>query len=286
MVAGAPLISLFAAIGYRAAMTRIKVHQIFCLPVALLALGSQSAAQIQPRHLNITVGQEPPAIYESIASPFTFEFTTTDLKSYCCAASARNINVAFVYLGYAHPITDPQQIGFTRRADADPIIGTTFGILPESRACFARDRGGLMIAEVEAREAVELPGDVSTFDHLRIRCDETTLYGGYNTAAAQLNFLEITNTSNSEIAVRVFATNEAADGTEVLDERFRVGISRRVDLDIHSSVPPGSFGPVRILHDGPPGAITAALSQYAIISTDPLEFRSVGRIPFKRRGSE
>ena len=97
---------------------------------------------------------------------------------------------------------------------------------------------------------------------VRVRCLDTTLYGGYNTNVNDFNFLELSNISNSTITGTTTATN--FDGSVVINAQpFSVAAGRRVDVDIHTLAGADKFGILKVTHDGPSGAIQGNVSQYA-----------------------
>lgn len=116
-------------------------------------------------------------------------------------------------------------------------------------------------------EGAKLGGEI-----VRVRCVDTTLYGGYNTNVNDFNFLEISNVSTDAVTGSITATN--FDGTVVISaQAFTVQPGRRVDVDIHSAAGADKFGVVTVTHNGPPGALQANVSQYAGAVTD-FELRS------------
>ena len=98
--------------------------------------------------------------------------------------------------------------------------------------------------------------------NIEVQCNETTLFGGYNTNANPYNFLEISNLTNSSISGRIYATN--FDGTVVINgSSFTVPAGRRSDVSIHDAAGPNVFGILKIVHDGPLGALQANTSFYS-----------------------
>lgn len=101
-----------------------------------------------------------------------------------------------------------------------------------------------------------------------IICEETTLYGSFNTitAANPINFLELTNVDaldNDPITVRVSLTSF----TGVQIHSFEVSLSPRERRDIAIHDMPGaadSFGSLFITHDGKPDTLRATISKYLI----------------------
>lgn len=124
------------------------------------------------------------------------------------------------------------------------------------------------------------------------KCSETTLYGGFNTSVTDFNFLEISNTLDSVttdgsriISGSITARNTVPEpDTIVINQApFTVNPESRVDIDVHTSAGLGAFGPVKISHNGAPGAIKAVLNQYNITSSNPLRFAPVAQELFRSR---
>ena len=123
---------------------------------------------------------------------------------------------------------------------------------------------------------------------VKLRCDETTLYGGFNTSVTDYNFLEISNTLSpytsapltQEINGTVTAINTVPDPDVVVIDRatfpLPIAAGSRLDINIHSAAGNGAFGTVRLCHDGPLGSINAVVSQYNIVS-GPLDFAPVAQ---------
>jgi hypothetical protein len=93
------------------------------------------------------------------------------------------------------------------------------------------------------------------------KCNETSLFGGYNTNANPYNFLEISNITNKTITGKIYATN--FDGTVVINgTAFSVESENRIDINIHDAAGPNVYGLIKIVHDGPLGALLANTSYY------------------------
>ena len=94
-------------------------------------------------------------------------------------------------------------------------------------------------------------------------CAETSLYGGFNTNVNEYNFLELANTTNAAIHIKIRAL--ASDGTVLIDNQAAtIGANVRRDFDLHSLVGSSKYGTVVIMHDGPLGALKGSVSQYKI----------------------
>jgi hypothetical protein len=135
----------------------------------------------------------------------------------------------------------------------------------------------------------------SSITNVQVYCDETTLYGGFNTSITDFNFLEITNTLQNvspDVADRTLnltltAVNTVPDPdvTVINQESFTVAAGTRRDINIHERAGSGAFGTLRLAHNGSPGAIKAVLSQYNIVSVTPaLDFAPVAQDVLRVRG--
>ena len=136
--------------------------------------------------------------------------------------------------------------------------------------------------------SVTIPITTDAVNPAQLLCRETTLYGGFNTSITDFNFLELTNTlatTDSEISCRVTATNVVPSPDAVVINQLEVKVKpgSRTDVNIHQAAGTGAFGPISVACDGAPGAIQAALTQYKITSTSPLDFTPVAREVFLTR---
>ncbi len=142
----------------------------------------------------------------------------------------------------------------TDRTLTTPIMpGAAFSHLG-NRLCFISNRTGV------ARFTIV---DISVGSQaVTTVCEETTLYGDFNTNANPYNFLEITNTTNSTITGKIYATSSS--GTAVIDgSAFSIPANRRVDTSIHDAAGVNVYGSIKIVHDGPLGALRANVSYYS-----------------------
>lgn len=237
----------------------------------LLTASTDSRAQSLP-DANVVVGRELQV--QSATSRYDIHFGASAFRSFCCTGTADNASVEFIGAGIVQP---PQSISATFRGGVDPFVTFQNNPVAAGRICFTTPSNGILGVAATAG------GDADTLTNLRVQCDETTLYGGYNVAAADLNFLEIHNTSNADIEVTIRTGDSRTGETNSLFTQITVGASQRADLDIHSNVDTGSFGPMSVTHNGPLGSITANVSQYKVTSTGPLAFELIGKVPFATR---
>jgi hypothetical protein len=106
-----------------------------------------------------------------------------------------------------------------------------------------------------------LTNDLFATNSIKLRCMETTLYGGFNTNANPFNFLELSNVTGVTITGTVRAYNYS--GTLVLTTDFSIPANRRFDVNLHDSTGPSVYGTVVVTHDGPLGAVQGNVSQYS-----------------------
>lgn len=121
------------------------------------------------------------------------------------------------------------------------------------------------------------------------KCEETTLYGSFNTSVTDFNFVEITNSlpstsSTTGLVSGKILVKDSITNNIIADRAFTVSSGRRLDVDIHSISGPGKFGTITIYHDGPPGALSATTSQYKIRTLNPLDFEPVSQTEFTTHG--
>ena len=115
--------------------------------------------------------------------------------------------------------------------------------------------------------------------NVEAQCNETSLFGGYNTNANPFNFLELSNLTNVTITGKIYATN--FDGTVVVNgTAFSVAAGRRTDVDLHTAAGANKYGLLKIIHDGPLGGIQANVSFY---SGTPADLTLRATIPAKPR---
>lgn len=112
------------------------------------------------------------------------------------------------------------------------------------------------------RYRLEVATAVDSGEDVRVVCNHTTLFGGFNTFAADYNFLEIRNVSNAPISGYITVKDFA--GTDKIHRlKFTIPAGRRQDFDLHSSVGK-SYGSIRVTHDGPFKALRGRVSYYTI----------------------
>jgi hypothetical protein len=261
------------------------------LGIAVLLQLSFPRSEVLAQEIFLTPGQPPTSangVYQNVSLPLTARMNVSAGRSYCCLGIADNDNVRITQIvpDFTVPEGANATVSSANRGDYEPVVAGQNGPSVSSRVCFEPPVPNPLVPAVRLTiNSMTEP----TFNNFRITCDETTLYGSYNTAAGEFNFLEITNRANGVVNVTVRGYSEPTGGDKVIEVSLPIepvgggGITgaKRVDLDIHSRVTPGAFGALVITHDGPPGSIAAALSQYKITSVSPFDFTLVGRVPFE-----
>ena len=164
---------------------------------------------------------------------------------------------------------------YTECGDVAPAVTVPTGNEQQGKAriCFIAGASGNFFAAVNAAEA----GETANF-----YCAETTLYGGFNTNVADFNFLELRNTTESNITVSITAINYT--GTVVIDgSTTTIPANNRFDVNIHAAAGAGVYGLIIVTHNGPKGAIQGEIAEYVLTSVTPLDFSKVGSTPLKPR---
>ena len=152
------------------------------------------------------------------------------------------------------PTNNPADIttnAIAQRGDVAPILRTS-NALRSVRLSFSPATSGVY--------SLRITNDLFVVNAIKVRCSETTLYGGFNTNANPFNFLELTNLTSASISGRIIAYN--FDGSEALNTGFTLQSNRRFDTDIHSAAGANKYGAIVVTHDGPLGAIEGNVSQY------------------------
>lgn len=194
-------------------------------------------------------------------------------SSYCCELYASDTMIAARFSSSTIQIFPGPTAVTARFAGFDEPKST----LNEQRLCFAVPDGSV----TSARFAVTYtPQSVPALTE--VSCEETTLYGGFNTSVTDFNFLEVTNTLDRQaisgnITARVVAVNTLPEpDVSVLDTTGTVNAATRKDFDIHTPAGSGKFGTVKVSHNGALGALKAVVSQYNVTATSPtLDFEPV-----------
>lgn len=193
-------------------------------------------------------------------------------QSYCCTLYPDN---ASALAGFSATLKNSSNANVTGllRGDVTPLVAVNSGTdssMADNRVCFLPTATDTYTMTVNSASG----GGVS----LTVRCDKTSLSGGFNTNGTPFNFLECQNLSESTRQVRLFATdfsgNVLINGNNASNQ-FTIGAGLRRDFDIHSAVGANVFGEIRVVTDGPVGSLDCRLSRYE----STLEFK--GSTPLK-----
>lgn len=206
----------------------------------------------------------------TVAAADTFLVDLTANHSYSCDAvpvdQASDFDWSTSVQGTA--AQNPETITARTAGTITPQITGETGGSADNRITFiptTTDRFRLTVAS--AKSGGEL---------IRVRCWDTTLYGGFNTNVNDFNFLELTNVSNAQITGRIYAIT--SDGTTAINgASFTVEANRRLDIDVHTPAGADKYGLVIVAHNGPNDALKGVVSQYlgpisnfALTATVPL----------------
>ena len=214
--------------------------------------------------------------------------------SYCCSVHTADSTTDVPRFGSgpynASPTAPPSFTNGTPRGFVEPFLPMTNFVSPSdlnrARVCF-EGNGPVQSANLSFKFG---SSGMDPATNVRVRCDETTLFGGFNTSASGFNFLEVTNTLRDQLAnvdstirFRIRVTS-AITGFVLLDLPFDVAAEQRRDVDIGGAVGANQFGAIVLTHDGPPGSIRAVLSQYRNAATDgSLQLVQTAREEYKTR---
>lgn len=198
--------------------------------------------------------------------------TVFDKNSYYCRGIGASINKTFNFR-----VESPEQKTISLKYRS--LLPDSYGSLADKNAFSVIPASGLNSLEVTILQNGYSAGDtVGT-----IECQETTLFGSFNTIAAAnpVNFLEITNLDSQgrqPTTVLVYINNYT--GTEISSFQINsLAPSERRDIGIHDIAGAAdTFGTIILTHDGIPGSIRANLSKYIfegaqlrITATEPLK---------------
>lgn len=103
---------------------------------------------------------------------------------------------------------------------------------------------------------------------VRLRCEDTTLFGGFNTSAHDVNVLELQNSSSSTIRAAISLIN--TNGRRIGGVRLRdIRGGGRLDLPLED-LARDTTGTVRISHNGPAGQVIGRVVLYDQSGEDSL----------------
>lgn len=258
----------------------IRWHYDVVAVVVLVALVSTGNLFAQTKPILVNGDTK---IFSNVTPPFIFK-AGQRIGSMCCQAVGDNVDVDITsVVASGNGLSGVEQPFEYTGGYYPPIQTVTTSFAAEkSRVCMVNAGNR---ASFTSNISSSTPG--SSIDNLEVRCDDTTLVGGWNTVVTQLNYLEVVNTTGFPVSVRLYGYSEAASGEKVLDVQFNITSNtagpRRRDIDIHSLVGKGTFGTLVLAHNGPLGSVKADIAQYRITSTNPFDFELVARNPLTLR---
>ncbi|HQH28520.1 MAG TPA: hypothetical protein PLP17_14075 [Oligoflexia bacterium] len=240
------------------------------LLAALMLVAGAAPGQSSAEQQHLLVLNELPAqqggIYAQLESGDAFSFIAAGGSSYCCTIFADKDPAArFGNVQAENNVS----LNVCERGLAEPMLAASRG-----RICMSLHDEQVSLAKVVLTVLFGEDGRANA-SNIRLSCEETTLFGGFNTQAVSDNFLEITNTlhRDKEIEGVVSVTDEIGHRRAV--KGLSVAAGRRMDVNIHDLVGASGHGPVKLRHNGPPGSVRAVLTHYAVVSANPLELRPV-----------
>ena len=200
-------------------------------------------------------------------------------RSYCCA---------MLTTPFAGPPTFSSVENFSGEASAsligrgpegEAVCSTTGEECLNRRRCWHEDPD-LPAPSVRRLVMTQLPSANQVIDVL---CEETTLVGGFNTVVTDFNFLELSATSRGgeeTSTIRGYIILKTTIGGQSIKLPFTLdfnGKSRiRVDISLHDAINNArDFGQVIVIHNAAPGVLKARVSQYRIVTLNPLDFEPV-----------
>ncbi len=257
-----------------------------CLSLVSVVILLASVTSASAEDFRVIVDKEPSQVSGVLsnvtASDDAIVFWAMSDRCYCCSILAQDTSL----LPRLSTVTGPsaETLRTKDRGATEPTLETDEKVgNPSQRVCFTAEESGLH------RSVITFQSGATSAPLVEVRCDETTLYGGFNTSIADYNFLEVSNlqTQQSGVVGGSDGTNisitlqDIVNNSTPVDNVPSVVLSdRRFDFDIHSLVGPGVYGTVRLCHDSAPGNIKARVSQYQVKSTG---VELVGSSELKRR---
>jgi hypothetical protein len=259
-------------------ITGLSVFAALCSSGLFCAVAT---AQSEPR---IIVGQAPKT-FAGAASPFSFRIESAQPSSACCTVTDADLDPEITTVNTLD-VAHPSSPSFSYRGALSPIIPShsdMVNLSEKSRVCFMSVNA--VSYDFPVQSSTRTPG--SSFNELQVACEDTTMFGGFNTVVTELNYLEMINTTGQPISAHIYGFRETTGGEKVIDADVSIpggaGTPRRVDFDIHSVVGPGAFGTLVITSDAPKGSLNVNVAQYRITSRNPFNFELVARNPVTYR---
>ncbi len=231
---------------------------------------------------NFKIPTNSSVTFASLAQSDQVEFSVERDRSYCVEGSAPT---GILFYSNAALNSSGGGIVFetTERGSAYPGLNGSnpAGTVSKSRIC------GIITApsSLSANGIVFRATVGAAITNATARGVETTLFGGFNTSITDFNFLELTNVTQANgsldtgVVTGTIIAVDAITDEEKLRQNFTINPGDRIDVNIHDAVGAGAFGPIRVIHNGVPGALKGVVSQYRIVTTSPLDFEPVSQLP-------
>jgi len=223
----------------------------------------------------------PPLQIDDVANNQRIEVVASNNRSYCCSVLRTGGDSSIIeFTGTDNFASD---ISIKAKGSNLPNIGNA-----NTRWCWIDVQQNGTEAYTAVRALIF--GNIVTTTSAQVWCQETSLYGNYNTSVSDFNFLEITarnalstNTINLKVRLKSSVSGEIRNADLAINLGGSSGDTVRRDISIHDLLGNvADFGDIRITHDGSPGQVSAKLSQYDITSTSPLNFTLVGQEKFQK----
>ena len=252
----------------------LAMNRIFFLTLLVAFCAPSIALSQSPRFMTIDAG---PRQFTGVANGARLTLRVSGNRSFCCSV-ARTDGISSI----------AEITGFGNFGAMVPVArGIEIpGLQSEaSRYCWIDNEPGLY----SAGRQLTL-GNISGTADIDAACEETTLFGNYNTSVSEFNFLELTVRTGAGVTTvaGTIRLQSATTGATVL-RQFSIstgGVSTdtvRQDIAIHDAIGGiADFGDIRIFHNGAPGQVSARVSQYDVTSTSPLNFTLVGQDVLRR----
>ncbi|MCB0344528.1 MAG: hypothetical protein KDD66_05410 [Bdellovibrionales bacterium] len=186
-----------------------------------------------------------------------FLLDTIGGRSYSCEGTPSNAASEFAF-GTSIVGTlagDPDTLSGRPTGQMSPIVTGGIGTAGRTRVSFTptqADRYRISVADAKGGG-----------EEVRVWCTETTIFGGFNTSAADFNFLELRNVSTAPISGFITAVDYAGN-QKIVNKPFTIPPLRRVDFDLHSEVGSGTYGILKVTHDGPHRTLRGRVSYYEL----------------------
>lgn len=223
---------------------------------------------------------ETPFTVGSVSTSDAFNFTVVPDRSYCLEMKTITGTPIAAIQSLTFYDADMTFTGRDRGDSTPPIYSPSIpSFTGLARKCFFVAGNPSNISNNRVRATITFSTG-TTAGQTELRLHDTTLIGSFNTSVTDFNFLELTNTltptnrDNGVISGTIKTKNVITDAV-VFSRAFSVNPGDRLDVNIHDAVGPRVFGIITVTHNGPNGSLKGYVSQYNIVTTNPLDFEPV-----------